>query len=145
MSSMICLTYTKCSINFTSWYTQSWVYYKWIFWNWEKYYWANPKSQKFSPWFYLVKLITSDKYWNRKVEHYRITVKKLLKKSEIKEAKEKIINIINYKKNIYLELNKKLEITKQINKINKKIVKNIKKKLTKKKVKKLLTVKNIFW
>ena len=140
-SSMECLTYDKCSVNFTSWKSNSQTYYKWIFWNWEKYYWYNPKSQKFWPWFYRIKLITSNKYWNRKVEIYRLHVRQLLKKTEIKELKNNLKKIVKFRETAFLELDKKIKITKIFKKSQKKITKN----LEIKNIKKQLTIKKIFW
>jgi len=140
-SSMECLTYDKCSVNFTSWKSDSQTYYKWIFWNWEKYYWYNPKSQKFWPWFYRIKLITSNKYWNRKVEIYRLHVRQLLRKTEIKELKNNLEKIVKFRETAFLELDKRTKITKILKKSQKKITKN----LEIKNIKKQLTIKKIFW
>ncbi len=99
-SQMTCYTYKQCSINFTSGKIykskRKDIQFKWDFWNGKTYRWYNPKSVKFSPWFYKVKLVVTDIYWNREVEFYRVDVKKLYKKSEIKRMKKHISSISNY-------------------------------------------------
>ena len=136
-----CYTYDKCSINFTSWINKADIRYKWDFRNGERYYWYNPKTVKFSPWFYRVKLILTDDFWWRKVFLYKVTVKQLLNKSEQNVIKKSIKDILFYKENIYSELDNKLEINKFLKKQKKQITKKIKFN----KIKNKLTVKNIFW
>ncbi len=109
-SQMTCYTYSDCSINFTSGKIykskREWIYFKWDFWNGIKYHWYNPKSIKFKPWFYKVKLVVADTHWNRKVEFYRLKVIELFKKTEIKKFNKQIDYLTNYETEIYKSLNK---------------------------------------
>ena len=81
--------------------------FKWDFWNWVKYNWYNPKSIKFEPWFYKIKLIVKDSYWNKKVEFYRVKVIELFSKTEIKKFNKQVNSLYNYQEEIYKTLNKK--------------------------------------
>jgi len=138
---MTCYAYEKCWVNFTSWVSNSSIHYKWDFKNWEKYYWYNPKTIYFKPWFYRIKLVTSNKFWNRKVENFKLTVKQLLRKTEIKDLKNNLEKIVKFKETTFLEIDNQIQITKIFNKTKKSITK----KLEIKNIKKHLTIKKIFW
>ncbi|MDQ7023496.1 MAG: hypothetical protein Q9M97_08430 [Candidatus Gracilibacteria bacterium] len=139
-----CLTYDKCSINFTASNYNSSTNYKWDFRNGERYYGYNPKTVKFSPGFYRVKLITTDDFGNRKVDLYKVTVKQLLKKAQQKEVKEGLKKILDYKKTAYNLLDEEINITKNINKTKKELVKKFNIEKIKKNIDKNITLKNIF-
>ena len=140
---MTCYTYSKCWVNFSSWDSDYSINYKWDFRNWQKYYWYNPKTVYFKPWFYRVQLITSNKFWNRKVENFRLTVKQLLRKSEQNVLKNNFKKIINFRKTAFLEIDKKTEITRIFEKDKKYLTKKINnKKLA---LAPWKIIKNIFW
>jgi len=130
-----CLTYNKCSINFTSWKiyksSREGITFKWSFWNWEKYYWYNPKSIKYSPWKYRTKLLVYDNYWNKKVEYFNVNILKKYKVSEKKKINKNIKNIFNYKNVVYNKINKdylglkKDYFSKNITKYRKKYTKKV--------------------
>ena len=156
---LTCYTYSKCWVNFIATHHKKSNYYRWIFWYTKKqYHWYNPKTIYFYPWFYRIKLIVNDPYWNRKVEHYKVYVKQLLKKSEQKFLKNNLIKITKYKQTAFFQINNKIKLALK-NKQNKNnfLVKNInnlikkKKSLTKKIEKTKLAfikwkiVKQIFW
>ena len=109
---MTCYTYSECSINFTSWKfykaEREWVEFRWDFWNGQKYNDYNPKSLKFAPWNYKVKLTTTDNYWNQKTEIYRVEVINLYTKAEIKKINKVVDSVIDF--NITEQLSKQLKI-----------------------------------
>lgn len=150
---IVCLTYKKCSINFTSGKIyksqREWISFYWNFWNGRKYYWYNPKSIKYLPWKYNVKLKVLDNYGNKKVEYFNVEILKKYKKSEQKKMSKNLKLVINYKQEAYDYLNKnyfwlkKNYFSKNFNKLvikkgqknYKKLIKNIWK----------LEINNIFW
>ena len=97
---MTCYTYSECSINFTSGKIyksqREWINFRWDFWNGEKYSDYNPKSIKFSPWEYKVKLTVTNDFWDKKVEIYRVKVINLYTKTEIKNINKTIESITDF-------------------------------------------------
>ncbi|MCD5380696.1 PKD domain-containing protein [Candidatus Gracilibacteria bacterium] len=100
ISRMTCYTYSECSINFTSGKLyksqREGINFRWDFGNGQKYRDYNPKSVKFAPGNYKVKLIVSDNFGNKKTEIYRVKVINLYTKTEIKNINKTIESITDF-------------------------------------------------
>ncbi len=93
---LICKNTKECSINF-DWSESSdpnleeLIYY-WDFWNWEFEEKVNPKTIKYHPWKYKVKLKVTDRFWEFSEDYFYIEVYE--KEQEVLKINENIIKYI---------------------------------------------------
>ena len=93
---LICKNTTECSVNF-DWSESNdpnndKLEYFWDFWNWQFEEKANPKTVKYTPWKYKVKLKVIDKFWEYSEDYFFIEVYE--KDQEVIILNENIIKFI---------------------------------------------------
>jgi len=73
---LICRNTLSCSVNF-DWknsFDENDLIYSWDFWNWEYDDSSNPKTVKYSPWKYMIKLKVIDNFWEQSEDIFYVEV-----------------------------------------------------------------------